>query len=223
MKNLGDSDSPEKKAASQIEAKEAGLPDSLCIGPWRFSRRWRYWQAAAPEGHGLPGCIADYVNELWGGRIRAAGFAGGLSSEQMVHHKSLNGTMDLYHIDSEGGLAFLARTINFVESTRGGNQITSEAKVERFIEFLELWIELYRGEEEKLVKRYGEDDTSYVRTLISGQSALWRALLATFKKSPVPDLMTNRLTKEIINAHSHPLMFEPITMADFLEEINLMR
>jgi len=110
---------PEVQAAVRAELEAAGcayedhdfllrqcgeVPTSI-IGVqsrWSFRRAWYYWVA---EGPGIPPDIAEKFHQTWGGEVRTAGFAGGISPLKWCEGFAV----DSYHIDSQDGLnAFVA-------------------------------------------------------------------------------------------------------------------
>ena len=127
MKNLaGDKDCDE---FIEVELYKAGLPILNSpphrsevpytkyseFGPWVFKRAWYYWVARAPEGTGLAIKKALELNSIIGKEVRATGFGGGLTNDELQKQPwpSKYDTIDLYHIDTQDGL------IEFVNTLKG--------------------------------------------------------------------------------------------------------
>ncbi len=74
---------------------------------WEFKRAWYYWVAKGPA---LPLKYASPLHLLIGDEVRVSGHCGCPSPEEW--RKSYeNGAVNLYHIDTQEGLAILAATI----------------------------------------------------------------------------------------------------------------
>ncbi len=74
---------------------------------WEFKRAWYYWVAKGPS---LPLKYASPLHLLIGDEVRVDGHCGCPSPEEW--RKSYeNGAVNLYHIDTQEGLAILAATI----------------------------------------------------------------------------------------------------------------
>jgi hypothetical protein len=77
------------------------------LGPWMFTRAWRYWVA---EGAGLPLDLAERLHEKFGKTVRVEGHCGCPSPREWGKGFAINS----YHVDDAEGLKALADAIKEV-------------------------------------------------------------------------------------------------------------
>lgn len=78
---------------------------------WIFRRAWYYWVAKGP---GLPLEYASPLHRLFGTEVRVEGHCGCPSPEEwngLDGARKSDGSVALYHVDTQEGLAVLAATI----------------------------------------------------------------------------------------------------------------
>lgn len=77
------------------------------IGPWGFTRAWKYWRA---EGPGISPDTAENLHEIHGKEVRVDGHCGCPSPKEWFKGFAVGH----YHVDTQEGLSALAEVIQGV-------------------------------------------------------------------------------------------------------------